>query len=96
MKKFNTILTYSAIEDLNLISETQRKKIIVAISKLSSDPFASGPNIKKLKAFKPPLYRMRSGDYRVIYNIKEKTISILRVIERKHLDKVIKRLNLLS
>ena len=57
-------------------------------------PFASGPNIKKLKGFKPPIYRIRSGDFRVLYRVYEKTIIILRVIDRKSLERVIKKLNL--
>ncbi|MGD8539463.1 MAG: type II toxin-antitoxin system RelE/ParE family toxin [Candidatus Aminicenantes bacterium] len=96
MKKFTTLLTYSAIEDLDIIPEIQRSKIIASIGRLSSNPFASVHNIKKLKAFKPPLYRMRSGNYRVIYSIEEKTLVIMRVIGRKDLEKVIKRLNLSS
>lgn len=96
MKKFSLTLTYSAVEDLNLIPEAQRIKIIVSIKRLSSNPFASATNIKKLKGFKPPIYRMRSGDYRVIYKLKEKNITVMRIIDRKDLEKIIKRLNLLS
>jgi mRNA interferase RelE/StbE len=96
LKKFTVFLTYSAVEDLSLIPATQRTKVIASMDRLSSNPFASGPNIKKLKAFKLPLYRMRPGDYRIIYRIKEKTITILRIIDRKDLEKVMKRLNLLA
>jgi len=94
LKKFTVQLTYSDVEDLNLIPETQRIKIIVLIKRLSSNPFASVANIKKLKGFKPPLYRMRAGDFRVIYRVKEKTITVMRVIDRKGLEKIIKRLKL--
>ncbi|MCK4430887.1 MAG: type II toxin-antitoxin system RelE/ParE family toxin [Candidatus Aminicenantes bacterium] len=53
-----------------------------------------GTNIKKLKGFKPPFYRVRSGDYRILYRLQEKTIIIMRVIDRKGLDRVIKGLKL--
>jgi len=94
LKKFTIQLTYSAIEDLNLIPETRRIKILAVIKKLPSNPFSSGPNIKKLRTFKPPIYRIRSGDYRVLYRVQGKTIIIMRVIDRKDLEKIIKGLKL--
>jgi mRNA interferase RelE/StbE len=94
LKKFTVQLTNSAVEDFNLIPEIQRVNIITLIKGLSSNPFTSAANIKKLKGFKPPLYRMRAGDFRVIYRVKEKTIIVMRVIDRKGLEKIIKRLKL--
>ncbi|MDH4219740.1 MAG: type II toxin-antitoxin system RelE/ParE family toxin [Candidatus Aminicenantes bacterium] len=94
MKKFDMQLTYSAAEDLDCIPEDQRIKIIALIKNFSSDPFTPGANIKKLKGFKPPLYRVRSGDYRILYRLQEKTITLLRVIDRKDLERIIKGLKL--
>jgi len=53
-----------------------------------------GSGIKKLKGFKPPLYRLRSGDYRVLYRLQSHNITIMRIINRKELEKIIKRANL--
>jgi mRNA interferase RelE/StbE len=94
LDKFEIQLTLSAVDDLGFIPEISKKKIIAAIQKLSTDPFSSGPNIKKLKGFKPPVYRMRSGDFRVLYRVQDKSIIVLRVIDRKDLERIIKRLNL--
>jgi len=94
-KKYRHI-TCSDVDDLNCIPEPQKKKIIASIKKLSSNPFAPNPNIKKLKGFKPPIYRIQTGDFRVLYSVHDKTIIILRVIERKDLERVIKKLNLLK
>ena len=94
MKKFDIQLAYSAVEDLDCIPEDQRKKIIAIMKKLSTDPFTPDANIKKLRGFRPPLYRIRAGDQRILYRIQERTITIMRVIDRKDLDKVIKRLKL--
>ncbi|MBI3794516.1 MAG: hypothetical protein HY280_07280 [Nitrospinae bacterium] len=52
---------------------------------------ASGVNVKKLKGFSPPLYRMRSGGYRELYRIYGTEIVILRVIDRKELERAIKK-----
>jgi mRNA interferase RelE/StbE len=94
LNKFDIQLTYSAVDDLDCIPEPPKKNIIASIKKLSSNPFAPSPNIKKLKGFKPPIYRIRSGDFRVLYRVHDKTIIILRVIDRKDLERVIKKLNL--
>jgi mRNA-degrading endonuclease RelE of RelBE toxin-antitoxin system len=94
LDKFEIQLTSSAVDDLDSIPEISKKKIIASIQKLSTDPFSSSPNIKKLKGFKPPIYRIRSGDLRVLYRVHDRTIIILRVIDRKDPERIIKRLNL--
>lgn len=94
MKKFDVQITHSAVEDLDCIPEDQRKKIIAIIKKFSTDPFTPSANIKRLKGFTPPIYRIRVGDHRILYRVQEKTITIMRVIDRKDLDRVIKRLKL--
>lgn len=81
------------MEDLDSLPENHRRRILATIKKLISDPFTSDTNTKKLKGFRPPLYRVRSGDYRVLYRV-QKTITIMRVLDRKDLDRVIKRLKL--
>jgi len=92
--KFEIKLTSSAVVDLDRIPDISKKKIIASIRKLSADPFSSNLHIKKLKGFKPPIYRIRSGDFRALYRVQDKTIIILRVIDRKDLERIIKRLNL--
>jgi mRNA interferase RelE/StbE len=94
LDKFDIQLTYSAVDDLDCIPEDLQKKIITSIKKLSFNPFAPSPNIKKLKGFKPPTYRILSGDFRVLYRVHDKTIIIMRVIDRKDLERIIKGLKL--
>ena len=57
-------------------------------------PFPQGTTIKRLKGFRPLVYRLRSGDYRVLYSIRGKEKIILRVIDRKTLEREIKKLKL--
>jgi len=94
LDKFDIQLTYSAVDDLDCIPEARHKKNIASIKKLSSNPLSPSPNIKKLKGFKPLIYRIRSGDFRVLYGVHDKTIIIMRVIDRKDLERVVKKLNL--
>ncbi len=90
MKRFSIRLTNSATNDLD--STDVREQIIYDIKTLSDNPLPTGANIKKLKGFIPPLYRLRSGDYRVLYRIEGLFVTIMRVINRKELERTIKRL----
>ncbi|MCL4468160.1 MAG: type II toxin-antitoxin system RelE/ParE family toxin [Deltaproteobacteria bacterium] len=94
MDTFNVQATRSAIDDLQGIPNRFREQIITSIKPLYTTPLLSGTWIKKLKGFKPPLYRLRSRDYRILYRIEGRNIIIMRVIDRKELEKIIKRLHL--
>jgi len=91
---FDIQLTETAAGDLDSIPDDLRRKILQDINILSTNPFLSGSNVKKLKGFMPPLYRLRSGDYRVLYRVKGETVTIMRVIDRKNLERIIKRIKL--
>jgi mRNA-degrading endonuclease RelE of RelBE toxin-antitoxin system len=47
---------------------------------------------KRLKGLAFPLHRLRIGDYRLLYRIDEKTITIMRVVNRKDLERGLKNL----
>ncbi len=81
-----------AADDLGQVPIEIRKEILSDIRQLSSAPFPTGTAVKKLKGFKPPLYRLRTGDYRIIYRVEARAILVLRGINRKELDRTIKRL----
>ena len=69
-------------KQLDDLPQKQRKRLISAIRLLADEPRPSG--VKKLKGYEKT-YRIRVGDYRVIYNIEdqEKLILILSSIHRK-------------
>jgi mRNA-degrading endonuclease RelE of RelBE toxin-antitoxin system len=94
VRNFRLQLTKSAAGDLDGIPHDRREKILKDMEVLSSRPQLSQPNLKKLKGFRPPLYRLRSGDYRVLYRVLGDTVTIMRVIDRKDLEKIIKRIKL--
>ena len=94
MDEFIVQLARAAIDDLEEIPKAFRDQVISEIKSLSINPLPRGSGIKKLKGFKPPLYRLRSGDYRVLYRLQSHTITIMRIINRKDLEKIIKRANL--
>jgi mRNA-degrading endonuclease RelE of RelBE toxin-antitoxin system len=87
-------MTAHAIGDLNGLPKEHRDQVHQDLKILPLNPFPHGTAIKRLKGFHLPVYRFRSGDYRVLYTIRGKEIIILRVINRKILEREIKRLKL--
>jgi mRNA-degrading endonuclease RelE of RelBE toxin-antitoxin system len=92
VNKFQVNLTEHATDDLKDISKEFRDKIHQDLKTLESAPFPSATYIKRLRRFRPPVYRLRSGDFRVLYHIQGDNVTILRVIDRKLLERVLKRL----
>jgi mRNA interferase RelE/StbE len=70
----------SAYKDLKKIGNPIAIKILKHIEKLQDYPNIS--NIKKLKNYNPT-HRLRVGDYRVLFNIKDEIIIIGRIKHRK-------------
>lgn len=70
----------SAYRDLKRIDKQKAIFILKVIQKLKDYPNVS--NIKKLTNFYPP-YRLRIGDYRVIFDVVDNTIFIDRILHRK-------------
>jgi mRNA-degrading endonuclease RelE of RelBE toxin-antitoxin system len=92
--RFHVLLTDHAISDLKGIAQNQREQIHRDIRSLESNPFSPAPRIKRLKKLRPPTYRLRSGNYRVLYRVEGDSATILRVIDRKVLERVIKGLHI--
>ncbi len=80
---YKIIFDKSAEKDLDSLSKETNRKIIRVISKLGSEPKPVG--VKKIKASEEDLYRVRSGDYRIIYSITEqiKIVNIRKIRHRK-------------
>jgi len=71
-----------ALKALKKISEPEQSRIRRRIDALADDPRA--PGVKKLQGA-DDLYRVRAGDYRVIYQIQDDVLLVLvvRVGHRK-------------
>jgi len=72
----------SAFQELKKIQNEYIPKIIDSVEKLSADPFP--PGVKKLSG-SDKTFRIRVGNYRIIYEIEKQilTIQIIRVRHRK-------------
>ena len=82
MEPFSIKWKSSAKKELRKIDRTEISKIINEIEKLSQEPYPS--NHKKLLGTEH-IYRIKIGNYRVIYSIEnnELIIEIIRVRHRK-------------
>lgn len=79
--KYEIEISESAEKSLEKIPKKDRLKIIEKIDALELDPMPLGS--LKLKGSKEALYRIRLGDYRVVYSIKKEILVVL-VVEVGH------------
>ena len=70
----------SAIKDLKKIDFKNKEKIHTKILELKK--FPNILNVKRLTNFEPA-YRLRVGDYRILFDVAENIIEIGRVLHRK-------------
>ena len=82
MELYNIWWRASAKKELKKIDRAEIPKIIKAIENLASDPYP--PNHKKILGTEH-IYRVKIGNYRVIYSIENSKliIEIIRVRHRK-------------
>ena len=69
-----------AIKDLSKIDNKFTSKIFAKIENLENFPRIS--NFKKLNNFEPP-FRLRVGNYRVLFDIEDNIITVYRVKHRR-------------
>ena len=76
-------ITMHALKEISSLPNKVSKQISLTIDNLAENPRPTG--CKKLKGAKDYLWRIRVGDYRVIYSIEEevKIIDIKKVGHRK-------------
>ena len=75
-----------ALKQLDDLQADIRKIVVKTIKALEDNPMKSRPkaDIKKLAGIKnkPNLYRLRAGEYRVIFEVSEGTVWISEIIKR--------------
>jgi mRNA-degrading endonuclease RelE of RelBE toxin-antitoxin system len=90
--QFRVQLTRAAAKDLDALDKVVRAAVVADLAKLSESPIDRPPRVKRLRGFKHPLYRLRSGEHRIVYRIDETLVTILRVIDRKVLERSLRNL----
>ena len=80
---FKIIWDEKAYDSLNKLEPIISRRILKKIEELSENPFSK--DIKRLKGSND--FRLRVGDYRVIFFIEQNTIQILKIGHRKNIYK---------
>lgn len=84
--EFEIKLYSGVVKAINKLDAEIKKRILKGIKTLSNGPFQSrsGADIKRLKGTRKrqDLFRLRIGDYRVIYAVENKTIWITEIFHR--------------
>ncbi len=80
--RYNLVYTRRALKDIQALESHVQKRIGKALLKYSDNPFfyaqkISDPNLGS--------YRFRIGDYRVIFDIEDDNIVVLRVGHKKEI-----------
>jgi mRNA interferase RelE/StbE len=88
MDSYRIKIIRSAQKDIRKLPNTTRVRIVKRVHQLAKDPRPSG--CEKLKGDKSS-YRIRIGDYRVIYRI-QKNILLIEILRAGHRREIYKNL----
>ncbi len=82
---YRVVIAKKALKELSDLPKNSVKKIAKSIEALSENPRPAG--CKKLKGEEEILWRIRSGDYRVIYSIEDsiRIVEVRRIGHRKNI-----------
>lgn len=71
---YQIIIPKPVQKQLDSLPKTQRDRAIMALRSITDEPRPNG--VKKLKGY-DDTYRIRFGDYRIIYKVRDKELIIL-------------------
>ncbi|NUN23954.1 MAG: type II toxin-antitoxin system RelE/ParE family toxin [Candidatus Jettenia caeni] len=86
MGKFKVVFSDKAEKDTDTLTDDDFNRIVTGCKRLEDNPIPDGKHIKKLKGYED-LYRLRIGDYRIIFEWKGSQINIARVLTRQGFGK---------
>jgi mRNA-degrading endonuclease RelE of RelBE toxin-antitoxin system len=92
-KRFEVIFSSSAQKDIERLEVDKALQLATDIKTyLEASPFPFGKTrIKRLTNFDPPLYRLRSGDFRIYYRIHPQKVVILAITHKKDSERFLKK-----
>lgn len=93
-KKFKVIFSPQALREIDRLETDMALQLAKDIkSYLETSPLPIGKRrIKKLTGYNPPLYRLRSGDFRAYYRILPDSVVILVITHKKESEKFLKHI----
>ena len=87
--KFEILLAPEAVEDLSRLKANRRAEVRDAIEKhLRHEPSKeSRSRIKRLRGLRQPQYRLRVGNMRIFYDIRELDVEVLAIVDKEGAEK---------
>jgi len=79
MKKYQVIISKVAGKELRMFPKDAIGKIYAKMQTLSDEPRPNG--CKKLEGYNENLWRVRVGDYRIIYSVDD----VIYIVEIRHI-----------
>jgi len=91
-KRFNVIFSGAAQREIEKLETEDALQLVKAIKNyLERSPLPFGKTrIKRLTGFDPPLYRLRSGDFRAYYRIVSNDVVILTITHKKDSERYLR------
>jgi mRNA-degrading endonuclease RelE of RelBE toxin-antitoxin system len=84
-------LSPRALRDLKALESAAAEEILDDLKVLQTRPWPGPPKVKKIEGYKA-LYRLRTRDYRSLFEPTEKGVVVLRVLDRKELERILRNL----
>lgn len=83
--RFEIVLAPQAVEDLRALSARNRAEVRNALeSHLRHEPRkASKSRIKRLRGMARPQYRLRVGETRVFYDVRNEAVEVLAIVAKR-------------
>lgn len=79
-----------ALRDLQKLPAEAAEALLEDMEVLGETPWPGPPKVKKLRGH--DLYRLRTGDYRSIFELRQGKVIVLRIVSRKELERILRTL----
>jgi mRNA interferase RelE/StbE len=92
--KYRVVFTQEAREDYRALPARIRAEVGDAINRhlLHEPTQVSRSRIKRLRGTRKPQYRLRVGDVRVFYDVREGEVKVLAIVEKSEASEWLKRI----
>ncbi len=81
MASYRLLIKPSAVKELESLPQKDRRRVVRRVQALATEP--RPPGAEKLKGIE--LYRVRQGDYRVLYEVVDssETVTVIKIGNRR-------------
>jgi mRNA interferase RelE/StbE len=83
---FRLIYAERAERQLNKLNPEIALRILNGCERLKTQPFPDGKHVKKLKGYEN-IYRLRVGDYRIVFRITKDIVEMIDVVSKPDFKK---------